>query len=328
MMAFRAGCWVSLLGAVQGMQLHGMQPQLSESAQGWWPGIRPLYYPILASHHKTGSVMLLNMEWSLSQAMKCETLPEMKWNLTFGPDVPEWREQWGTKAPCFELFWHWEGGVPGENELPTGFKESRVVHLVRNPMSMVASAYLYHKTTCQGEKWNEEPLKTMCSGGPNVHLGKVCNVVGWSKFKDWISGELSYTQALQRLPQKYGIFFELLRSEPEISTMMSTFRVHQKRSDVKNVCLEDITRNSTAFHSFWSDALKFFGFPVPEYARDAVTEAIERNDIHSAKFENKDHVVNHTIESSDSLLADIASADIELMGGQLLALTNELGCIK
>lgn len=327
-MAFSVACWVSLLVAVQGMQLHSTQPT-SES------DVRPLYYPILASHHKTGTVMLNNMEWELSRALNCTSLPPVEWSDSFGPNVAVWRGQ--TKAPCFELFWHWGGGVPGAKELPRGFTESRVLHFVRSPMSMVASAYLYHKnkTLCD-EFWNNEPLKSVCSqldGYDNMALGPVCKLLGSPKhrskfyFLHWISDEHSYTQALQRLPLKYGIFLELLRSERELSNMMSAWRTSKKRSDVKTVCLEDVTRNSAEFHRFWSDALAFLGFSVPEHARASVVEAIEHNDIHSGKCEECGlHSVNHTIEKSGDLLADIAAADAELYEGQLLDMTKELGC--
>lgn len=114
--------------------------------------------------------MLVDIEWALSQAMNCPDLPRANWSETFGPEVEVWRSK--CRAPCFDLFWHWRVVVPSMQELPESFTNSRVVHLVRNPMEILANAYFYHKNKCT-ERWNEEPMKDVCSW-ERANLKKVC----------------------------------------------------------------------------------------------------------------------------------------------------------
>merc|ERR1719188_2535483 len=67
--------------------------------------VNPKGYPMIASHHKTGSVLGLGIGWSLSKNFNCEEITPVPWVESWG--WPIWRNM--CKAPCVEVLMHWSG---------------------------------------------------------------------------------------------------------------------------------------------------------------------------------------------------------------------------
>lgn len=288
----------------------------------------PKHYPILASHHKTGTVLALEMAWALSGVLNCTTLPQTEWLSSWGWEG--WRKQ--GKAPCFEVLMHWSGELPGPGQLPAATPAARVVHFLRDPLSMCASAYVYHKTLAD-ERWHDQPLEDSC--GKASLLSTLCPVIGRGAIPAALANE-SYSEMLKRLPEEQGLLVELQRCQVDIQEMSKAFEASRNNANVSTVCLEDVTEDSARFSHFWTQqVLNFYGFgkleDLPDKQRRKLIDEVAKYDLRSGKCET---CVTHVTSSSDSageqarraMEAKLAQIDSEYFQGRTGALSTVFGC--
>lgn len=142
---------------------------------------------IFASHHKTGSNFLLKLLGVIAARrwLPTELLPVRPWHRKL--PLSQVLSQFKHPSQClFDIWFEHEVDVPADG--------IRLVHMVRDPVKWIRSAYLYHR-----------------KGGPTEYIS-------WLTWRVFTLGDkqLSYQELLGELDDKLGILIEAVRSYPEI----------------------------------------------------------------------------------------------------------------
>eukprot|EP00210_Caulerpa_lentillifera_P002487 g2384.t1 len=107
-----------------------------------------------------------------------------------------------------------------------------VAHLVRNPVEMLISAYLYHQQDPPPEKWLAEPKPSALEILPEDVQ---------RKFKT-----VPYFQALQQLPPELGLLMEYRVEAEELFRMTRNYRDLASLNYAINIKFEDVKANYTS----------------------------------------------------------------------------------
>lgn len=197
---------------------------------------------ILATHHKTGTMLVY-------QATRCF---DSSFNYT--------------------LDFHWKGDPLGPHE--------KVLHLIRDPISIALSAYLYHKET--GEDWSFRP------GGAWLKLGK-------DKFlRKWIHDRSeSYTDFLRRVNVHVGIRAEITHSTAGFLEMENAAKSCGVSRGCMQMCLEEFTMSASSFDASWRKVLNFAGQQgTPEMYKCLARGDLNRN---PAKSGRASHITSNSL---------------------------------
>lgn len=111
---------------------------------------------------------------------------------------------------------------PEEEDIP-------VIHVVRNPVEILISSYLYHQQDPPPEEWLYKP-KPDALGDLDIGLQEKFNGV-------------PYYKVLAQLPPELGILVELTVEKGGMYRMARNYRDMEKKSYAKNIHFEDIKRD-------------------------------------------------------------------------------------
>mmetsp|Transcript_79848 Transcript_79848/g.151663 ORF Transcript_79848/g.151663 Transcript_79848/m.151663 type:complete len:384 (+) Transcript_79848:83-1234(+) len=222
---------------------------------------------LVGTHHKTGTVLMKEMLDILAK-------PELM-NLTVkhnkvpreGDDIEGHvpgsvhiipydpidvsamaKAEWKEIDVLFDHRVHWR-----EDEMEImrtkggGKRKLKFVHLVRHPLDMIASGYVYHKQDPPPsyEPWLSEPLSELLRT-PKPWVLEVKSIAG----EDHWQGAESYSHLLRRLPLKIGALAEALRSKEDVEEMITALHL-----EGLHVCLdsfgEDFNATTERILKYW-----------------------------------------------------------------------------
>lgn len=166
-------------------------------------------FPLLVAHHKTGTVL----------AVKAKHCLEKEGLFVAGA---------------------WQGLQPNMTD-----QKAPIAVLVRNPFTIVASGYSYHKNV--GEAWVEEK-------GSAAYILRTC------KHKFDVNPDESYRELLNRLPQKEGLKAELCSFVRRSKQIWKSHALCESQPQkCIETCLEDFMRSSASYTESWNRVLGFLG---------------------------------------------------------------------
>jgi len=224
---------------------------------------------LLASHHKTGTELL-------KMASHC-----------FGPYFD------------YTLDRHWAGDPLDPHQT--------ALHLIRDPTSLLLSAYMYHQTI--GEDWTWEP------GGASHILKKD------PFFLKMVLHNESYTAFLQRVDEVVGIRAQMFQSTHEFNQIESAVKYCGVSSRCLQMCLEDFTVSTSSYEASWRKIFNFMGKHLtPEiYTCLSIQDLNRPGDKH-----NRTHVTSNRISESkyNHLRKVAAELDAKVFNGRLKTLAK------
>eukprot|EP00438_Fugacium_kawagutii_P013136 Skav233640 [mRNA] locus=scaffold2779:320371:321543:+ [translate_table: standard] len=213
---------------------------------------------VAVAYHKTGATLLYNLVKDPRSALSRYLLGQQTESLG-------WLRPWSTEAfPSLEgsRFSIWSPTsqrdltlfvAPPEISHPVILnnvlksRSGRVVHMVRKPSEIIASAYLYH-LRCD-EKWFELDDPPGCD---------FCDDAAWKSIFSACKFKCSYQALLQQSDLKHGIEAELQRSRWQILKMIFNMKNWQSE-DVLTVSLSHFSSDFDAtvrcIVSFWLHGL-------------------------------------------------------------------------
>lgn len=189
--------------------------------------------------------------------------------------------------------------------------ESKKVHFVRDPVAMVVSAYLYHRTS--GENWLSVPDK---------HFGWVNRSRATAHY--YVKGE-SYQGFLNRVPQSVGVQAEFQRSSTVLELMLEQAWMCSTRPfNCKQVCLEAFTASSEGYNETWREILDFLH--VPAHYLDCISLYDLLNPHYAGKM--ADHGTSTSAEELAKMTQEVLELDQVQLNGMLSKGAASLDCDK
>jgi len=221
---------------------------------------------LLAAHHKTGTLFL-------SQASRC----------------------FDSSFDC-TADGHWKGDRLDPHQ--------KALHLIRDPTSLVLSAYIYHRTT--GEEWTRQ-------------AGRAWHILKHDPFFHTIVlHNESYTAFLRRVDEVVGVRAQIHQSTHEFIEMESADKYCGESSRCLQMCLEDFTVSSSSFDASWRKIFNFMGKQqTPEIYKCLSRSDLNRNLVPGRK--DSAHITSHDIsESKYNYLRSVAAElDAKVYNGRL-----------
>jgi len=211
---------------------------------------------LLAAHHKTGTLFL-------SQASRC----------------------FDSSFDC-TADGHWKGDRLDPHQ--------KALHLIRDPTSLVLSAYIYHRTT--GEEWTRQ-------------AGRAWHILKHDPFFHTIVlHNESYTAFLRRVDEVVGVRAQILQSTGEFRQMESAEKYCGESSQCIQMCIEDFTVSSSSYDASWRTIFHFMGKPqTPE-----IYECLSRSDLNrNQKRNDSAHVTSHAISESKYIYLRSVAAELD-----------------
>jgi len=230
-----------------------------------------LHNILLAAHHKSGTELL-------SQASRC-------FDSSFDYTVDR----------------HWEGDRLDPHE--------KALHLIRDPISLLLSAYMYHRAT--GEEWTRQP------GGAWTRLKND------PFFHNMVLHDESYTAFLLRVDEVVGIRAEIHQLTNEFIQIESAEKYCGVSSRCLQMCLEDFTVSSSSYDASWRKIFNFMGKQqTPE-----IYKCLSRSDLNrnlGPGGEHSSHITTNSIsESKYNYLRNVAAElDAKVYNGRLKTLAK------
>lgn len=124
-----------------------------------------------------------------------------------------------------------------------------VIHFVRDPFSLLVSAFNYHRANTTTESWLHSPEHALHAlEGDNFLLSQL------------LENE-TYHEFLVRVPTSIGMQAETHRAfHGELQRMFNASRVcYDNNVWCKEVCLEDFVTDSLTYNATWASVLQFLG---------------------------------------------------------------------
>lgn len=251
---------------------------------------------LFATHHKTGTLLAKQVSACL-----------LRHNVSIEVEVSN----------------HYEGEAETK-------KFAKVVHMVRNPVSVIVSSYLYHRD--KGEKW----------GNWHGSAKSIVNNSFMGKGDFQVGDRETYKELLNRVSTERGLLTELRRflRPPSYPGQVSLFghealqmnAAHKSCSEKKTcveICLEDFMRSSASFNASWRKALGHMGVDIEAPALAALRGCVSHADVNGKEFRG------HEEHRTSSALTPAARAKLERVVRELDAgwhgyavkdIEDEVGC--
>lgn len=205
----------------------------------------------------------------------------------------------------------------GHGELPDEFA-GPVVHFVRDPVALVASAYLYHLNS--SESWLHVPGRAWAF----IHKDHVNRAR--------VEKRETYSEFLNRMARGQGVRAEALRSLSDMSSMLNNSLACHKSSYCLQVCLEEFTASSTSFMRTWKHILRHMGYtPTSASLKETVKCASNYDILKSMSNDTGGHIKHTTANDlTPALLSKVRNVlnhiDDGVGKGLIANLTKTLGC--
>lgn len=208
---------------------------------------------------------------------------------------------------------------------------TKIVHFVRNPVSVIVSSFLYHRD--KGERW----------GNWHGSAKSIVNNSFMGKDEIEIGDRETYKELLNRVTTERGLLIEIRRflRPPSYSGQASMFghealqmrAAHnsclQRGRTCVAVCLEDFMRNSSSFNASWSKALEHIGVNLDAPDRAKLRECVARADVHSGTFAgHEEHVTENAVTPAGHAKLErlVRELDAGWQDYAVKALEDQIGC--
>jgi len=200
-----------------------------------------------------------------------------------------------------------------------------VLNFVRDPIDLIASAYLYHKQAPKVEKWAHLPLDLPLSATPKAARSqtesgrvRVAKAAESGLLAPYV-GKETYAQYLNRTDEVNGVKAELHRARDDLHNIFNAATdaaatnatAADPRVRTMNVCLEAFSaRSEEALREYWREILRFAG--RGDAAPAVVAALAEKQPIimgashQTSHGEERARVKALAAEHDDGLLRDIA----------------------
>lgn len=207
---------------------------------------------------------------------------------------------------------------------------TKIIHLVRNPMSIIVSSFLYHKN--KGERWG------------NWH-GSARSIVNntFMGIGDIEIGEReTYTELLKRVSTERGLLIELRRFlRPPSYDGQKSMKGHEAlqmhaahKTCLENnrtcveICLEDFTRNTSSFNSTVRKALAHIGVDFDAPQLTSLRRCVSHADVHGNFTGHEDHLTAETVtpQARARLERLVRELDAGWQDYELKKIEDEVGC--
>lgn len=253
---------------------------------------------LFATHHKTGTLLAKQVSGCLNRH-----------NLELEANVSN----------------HYEGEATAQQEF------GKILHLVRNPVSIIVSSFLYHRD--KGERW----------GSWRGSAKSIVNTSFMGKGEIEVGDRETYKELLNRVSLENGLLIELRRflRPPSYPGQESTFghealqmRAAHKACKESNgacleLCLEDFTRGTTSFNASWQRALEHMGIDYSAPQLMAFRRCVSQADVHGEQFKgHHEHMTANSVSPGYRAKLEhmVRKLDAQRQDRAITLLEEEVGC--
>lgn len=213
----------------------------------------------------------------------------------------------------------WAELLPSDPQMP-------VIHFVRDPFSLLVSAYNYHRANTTMELWLHSPDHALHALANDEFL---LNELGENE---------TYHDFLSRAPIAIGMQAEFNRAfHGELQRMANASRVClDSPTWCKEVCLEDFVTDSALFNATWASVLQFVNLdpnavlpqkPSMNY-RDCLAQLDLNNENSDVLLKMSDHITQGKMseEWNLALETEARKLDAEFYDSSLSLIAEAYGC--